>query len=108
MDIKRNLLILALAVVSYLMLLAWNGDYKTPVQSSAAASLEQPQTQTAPVTAAGATAAEDVPQIQGQAAPLATTTAPAASLITVTTPMQIVTIYCQHKPPALSDKYRQP
>ncbi len=92
MDIKRNLLILALAVVSYLMLLAWNGDYKTPVQSSAAASLEQPQTQAAPVTAAGATAAEDVPQIQGQAAPLATTTAPAASLITVTTPMQIVTI----------------
>lgn len=92
MDIKRNLLILALAVVSYLMLLAWNEDYQAPVQSSAAATPALQQTQAAPVTAAAATAPQDVPQIQGQAAPVATTAAPAASLITVTTPMQIVTI----------------
>lgn len=90
MDIKRNLLILALAVVSYLMLLAWNDDYAPTAQPTVSAVPELQQTPAA-AQAAGTAPALDVPQVQGQAAP-ATTAAPATSVITVSTPTQIVRI----------------
>ncbi|MEY4643005.1 MAG: hypothetical protein RLZZ227_2999 [Pseudomonadota bacterium] len=89
MDIKRNLLILAIAVVSYLMLLAWNSDYpreQSPANAVAETTLQAPATP--PV---GTAPTLDVPQVQGQPAP-ASTAAPAASLITVSTPTQIVRI----------------
>ena len=44
MDIKRNLLILALAVVSYLMLLEWNEDYAVTVPPSTATTPALPET----------------------------------------------------------------
>ncbi len=44
MDYRRNILIIGLAVVSYLMVLAWNEDYgQTPVASSSQASQYGPQ-----------------------------------------------------------------
>lgn len=93
MDFKRNLLILGLAVVSYLMLLAWNEDY-SPVNTPAAAvtAPDMPQN-TAPATTAGASAATDadLPQVQGQS-PAGVPATPAASLITVSTPTQVVRI----------------
>ena len=93
MDVKRNLLILALAVVSYLMLLAWNDDYSLPAESSIAATPELPQAQTAPAATGTAAQPADLPQVQqpGQA-PASIPAAPAANLITVSTPFQVVTI----------------
>ena len=89
MDFKRNLLILGLAVVSYLMLLAWRDDYDAPAAPAVAALPDLPQ-----AAPAANTQADDVPQPQvaGQAPATAVTNTPAASLITVTTPSQIVTI----------------
>ncbi len=93
MDIKRNLLVLGLAVVSYLLLLAWNEDYDVavPVESSAAATLESPAATNTPIAGNAAEPALDVPQAPGQPAPVAAA-APSATLITVTTPTQVVTI----------------
>ncbi len=93
MDIKRNLLILALAVVSYLLLLAWNEDNSALTEPAVAAAVsELPTTPASP--GAGDTPAQalDVPQAQVQAAPATAATTPSASLITVSTPTQIVTI----------------
>ena len=94
MDVKRNLLVLALAVVSYLMLLAWNEDYSTavPPVETATPDLPAPQVTTPPAATTTAPGA-DLPQVQGPApaaAPAATSATP--SLITVSTPTQIVTI----------------
>jgi YidC/Oxa1 family membrane protein insertase len=89
MDIKRNILIIALAVVSYLLLLAWNRDY--PQQGAATAQL--PMTPDLP--AAAAATANDLPTASatGNAAPAtAVAAAASSSLITVTTPSQNVTI----------------
>jgi YidC/Oxa1 family membrane protein insertase len=88
MDFKRNLLILGLAVVSYLMLLAWRDDYDAPAEPAVAAIPDLPQ------TAPAASQVDDVPQAQtpGQAPPPAVANTPSASLITVTTPSQVVTI----------------
>lgn len=88
MDIKRNILIVALAVVSYLLLLAWNRDYpaQPAVTSTAALVPELPATATPatndlPTVAAAGTNATPVQQAAAQ-----------TSLITVSTPSQIVTI----------------
>ncbi len=88
MDFKRNLLILGLAVVSYLMLLAWRDDYDAPAEPAVAAIPDLPD------TAPAASQADDVPQAQapGQVPAPAATNTPSASLITVTTPSQVVTI----------------
>lgn len=92
MDFKRNLLVLALAIVSYLMLLAWNEDYSPANTPAAAAAPDMPQN-TVPAATAGTAVAPDadLPQVQGQSPATAPAT-PAASLITVSTPTQIVTI----------------
>lgn len=89
MDFKRNLLILGLAVVSYLMLLAWRDDYEAPAEPAVAALPDLPQT-----AQAAANQANDVPQVQvaGQAQAPTVANTPAAGLITVTTPSQVVTI----------------
>lgn len=92
MDFKRNLLILALAVVSYLMLLAWNEDYSPASLPAAAAAPDLPANTTPADMAATATAA-DLPQVQQDAqSPAAPAATPAASLITVSTPTQVVRI----------------
>lgn len=106
MDIKRNIILVALAVVSYLMLLAWNDDYpadagqlngngENPAVASSAGQIpDVPETGVAQ-TATG----DDLPEIPVTAATVAEGVAPAAAqtaaadrLITVTTPKQHVTI----------------
>jgi YidC/Oxa1 family membrane protein insertase len=91
MDVKRNLLILGLAVVSYLMLLAWREDYAAPAEAAVAAAAlpDIPQNTPGP---AGASASVDVPQVQTPGQTPAPTNTPAASLIVVSTPSQLVTI----------------
>jgi YidC/Oxa1 family membrane protein insertase len=90
MDFKRNLLVLALAVVSYLMLLAWNEDNSaTNTPPPAASAPELPVSTTAGTTSASSEA--DLPQVQGQS-PTAPAATPAASVITVSTPTQVVRI----------------
>lgn len=87
MDIKRNILIVALAVVSYLMLLAWNRDY--PAQPPAASDAVQPPD--LPATATGA--ADDLPSAVAIQTPTPSTQiATSTSIITVTTPSQVVNI----------------
>lgn len=89
MDIKRNILIVALAVVSYLLLLAWNRDYPAqPVATNTATiTPELPATAAAPgndlpsVASTEPTQATQVPQVSAS-----------DSVITVSTPSQIVTI----------------
>lgn len=92
MDFKRNLLILALAVVSYLMLLAWNEDY-SPANTPTAATAPDLPANTAPTDAAATATVEDLPQVQqGTQNPAVPAATPAASLITVSTPTQVVRI----------------
>jgi YidC/Oxa1 family membrane protein insertase len=88
MDIKRNILIVALAVVSYLLLLAWNRDYPAQVVATNGGPVT-PELPVSPV------AGNDLPTIAlTDASP--TTQAPqltaGSSVVTVTTPSQIVTI----------------
>ena len=104
MDIKRNLILVGLAVVSYLMLLAWNNDYPAGLpavipanQSTTNASTEQ--TVDLPVPPAtfvtAETDANDLPDLPASAEASAIptiNTVSAAQIITVTTPKQIVTI----------------
>lgn len=88
MDIKRNLLIVALAVVSYLLLLAWNRDYPPQV----AATTDAVATPDLP---AAAQTTSDLPAVTAGAAPAAAPTAAVtstSSLVTVTTPSQVVSI----------------
>jgi len=92
MDIKRNALILALAIVSYMLLLAWNEDF--PAQNGAEISAQAEVDISVPAVNLPAADGGDLPQAPATAA--ATTSAPAAAAaqthITVTTPSQIVTI----------------
>jgi YidC/Oxa1 family membrane protein insertase len=90
MDFKRNLLVLSLAVVSYLMLLAWNEDYSPANTPPAASTPDLPANATAAGIPTASTDA-DLPQVQGQN-PAAPAAAPATSLITVSTPSQVVRI----------------
>ncbi|MFA5679184.1 MAG: membrane protein insertase YidC [Pseudomonas sp.] len=50
MNMQRNILIAALAVITYLMILQWNKDYGDPVADSAVVN-SNPQTQTADIPA---------------------------------------------------------
>jgi YidC/Oxa1 family membrane protein insertase len=92
MDIKRNALILALAIVSYMLLLAWNEDF--PAQNGADTSAQTEADLSVPAVNLPATDGGDLPQAPATAA--ATARAPVATaaqtLITVTTPSQVVTI----------------
>jgi len=93
MDIKRNLLIVALAVVSYLMLLAWNQDHPAQVAPATEAGLLPPE----PTALAPTQPNADLPEIPAStttdsAAPTPATTAIASSYIVVNTPSQVVTI----------------
>jgi len=104
MDIKRNLLLLALAVVSYLMLLAWNKDYPGDVentgQDTASVTLpnENPALSSnvdlpaAPVVEG--TTNQDVPQVPvaGQSVSQQIVSEPGTQILTVSTAKQIVKI----------------
>ncbi len=103
MDIKRNLILVGLAVVSYLMLLAWNEDYPP---NSPSASIEQSPAGIANSTASqvpdlplsntpAGTNENDLPDIPASAevaAIEAVDTANPTQIITISTPKQIVTI----------------
>lgn len=90
MDHKRNLIILALAIVSYLLLLAWNADNP----AGGPAPVAQQSTQVNSATANDLPSASDTGDVP-VAAPVpnqATTTQNGSSLITVITPVQEVVI----------------
>lgn len=101
MDIKRNLLLVALSIVSYLMLLAWNEDY--PAAGVSDDTINAPSvsiTEQIPDAAqsTGETT-DDLPQIPvagatttEQPTAVAQAAAPQNRLITVSTPKQLVTI----------------
>jgi YidC/Oxa1 family membrane protein insertase len=99
MDIKRNLLLVALAVVSYLMLLAWNEDYPAEIASDVPAAAD-PALQVLPeipteIRAAEGTDLPDVPAAANtaeEAVVEAIREAPESRFITVTSPYQVVTI----------------
>ncbi|MFZ8927740.1 MAG: membrane protein insertase YidC [Gammaproteobacteria bacterium] len=99
MDIKRNLLLVALAVVSYLMLLAWNEDYPAEIASDIPAAAD-PALQVLPEIPTETRAAEDtdlpgvpVDDNTAEAAVVeAVQEAPESRFITVTSPYQVVTI----------------
>lgn len=93
MDIKRNVLIVALAVVSYLLLLAWNEDSPVSQPTNPQVAITDQQTPALPGQGT-APPSDDIPQVQApgvETTPIANPTAP-ATLITVTTPTQIVSI----------------
>ena len=103
MDIKRNLILVALAVVTYLMLLAWNEDYPADgggndAGENAPLAIAE-QIPDSPAAETAASAVDDLPDIP-VAAPAATDAAPvvaaeplaASRMITVTTPKQHITI----------------
>lgn len=103
MDIKRNLILVALAVVTYLMLLAWNEDYPADgggndAGENAPLAIAE-QIPDIPAAETAASAVDDLPDIPA-AAPAATDAAPvvaaeplaASRVITVTTPKQHITI----------------
>ncbi|WP_374438308.1 membrane protein insertase YidC [Pseudomonas panipatensis] len=80
MDIQRSILIVALAAVSYMLVLQWNKDYGQPELPAQTASFNQ-QTQGLPdtsVPAASGTSA-DVPPAQSASASLPSTQQPAAA-----------------------------
>jgi len=91
MDHKRNLLLAALAVISYLLLLAWNNDYpaRAVVPSTQLATTAESGSLDLPIAAAGA--ASDIPAVPGQpvaAAPVS----PQSRIITVRTTSQVAQI----------------
>ncbi len=91
MDVKRNLLLVALAVVSYLMLLAWNKDY--PVQADVTAtppSVVRPSDNSPGATNNAAT--NDLPRVQGQQPSVDTPAPTTNNLVSISTPFQLVTI----------------
>ena len=70
MDIKRTILIVALAIVSYVMVLKWNQDYgqaALPTQNTAASTAAPALPDTVPAGTAGASA--DVPSANAESSP---------------------------------------
>ncbi|MFK3773121.1 membrane protein insertase YidC [Pseudomonas sp. NPDC089406] len=70
MDIKRTILIVALAIVSYVMVLKWNQDYgqaALPTQNTAASTAAPALPDTVPAGNAGASA--DVPSANAESTP---------------------------------------
>lgn len=84
MDARRAIILIGMAIVGYMLILAWNKDYgpqaTAPLveqNSSAVAPQETPDVN--PV------AMDDVPVVQETTAPVASSTTPSAALVTVTT-----------------------
>ena len=104
MDIKRNLILVGLAVVSYLMLLSWNEDYpqNTPsvsIEESPSAGIADSGAGQIPDLPLSATASEtnenDLPDIpvSGEFAAIEAVETPnPTQIITINTPKQIVTV----------------
>lgn len=104
MDIKRNLILVGLAVVSYLMLLAWNEDYppnapSASIEESPSAGIADSGAGQVPDLPLSATASEinenDLPDIpvSGEVAAIETVETPnPTQIITINTPKQIVTV----------------
>jgi len=101
MDIKRNLLLVGIALVSYLMLLAWNKDYPAELSLDNGNTVSEPIAEisdtTFPNIPVAPSDAEDLPTVpatsQTEEAQIpAVQSLPESRLITVTTPNQIVTI----------------
>ena len=85
MDIQRSILIVALAVVSYLMVLQWNKDYGQPVMPTAQTTTSTPAS-TLPDTTAAGQASADVPPASTEGAVV-----PQASVSTNTTLINVKT-----------------
>lgn len=104
MDIKRNLILVGLAVVSYLMLLAWNEDYppnapSASIEESPSAGIADSGAGQVPDLPLSATASEinenDLPVIpvSGEVAAIEAVETPnPTQIITINTPKQIVTV----------------
>jgi len=104
MDIKRNLILVGLAVVSYLMLLAWNEDYppntlSASIEESPSAGIADSGAGQIPDLPLSATASEtnenDLPDIpvSGEVAAIEAVETPnPTQIITINTPKQIVTV----------------
>ena len=85
MDIQRSILLVALAIVSYLMVLQWNEDYgqaALPTQSSAVASNSNPDLPDAPTVASSN---DDIPAANSEQAQPESTVAVSDQLIRVKT-----------------------
>lgn len=94
MDHTRNAILAVLALVSYLMLLAWNEDYpqQTPQQNAEITGAATPSSLDIP-EAASNNQLEDLPQVQSNTQPQSVSTnAGGESLITVSTPSHVVGI----------------
>ena len=88
MDIQRSILLVALAIVSYLMVLQWNEDYgQAALPAAATATVVGTPTAALPDTPSNNAEANDVPTATGEAAPqlAAATAAVSDELIRVTT-----------------------
>lgn len=93
MDVKRNLLLVALAVVSYLILLTWNKDFpaKNVVAEQSVVTINQQSNNLPTIPAINTETTSDLPLAQNQK--VAVTTSPTnSSLIVINTPLQIVTL----------------
>lgn len=93
MDVKRNLLLVALAVVSYLILLTWNKDFpaKNVVAEQSVVTINQQSNNLPTIPAITTETTSDLPLAQNQK--VAVTTSPTnSSLIVINTPLQIVTL----------------
>ena len=80
MDIQRSILIVALAIVSYMMVLQWNQDYgqaALPTQTATASSSVPGLPETS--AAADTSSSDDIPTAVGAVEPSAISAAPAAS-----------------------------
>ncbi|QKE65155.1 membrane protein insertase YidC [Aquipseudomonas campi] len=85
MDIQRSILLVALAIVSYLMVLQWNEDYgqaALPTQSAAVASNSNPDLPDAPAVASSN---DDIPAANSEQAQPESTAAVSDQLIRVKT-----------------------
>lgn len=93
MDHTRNAFIVGLALVSYLMLLAWNEDYPQQVQQNTETTASTAQNSLDLPVAVNSNQAEDLPQVQNTSSTPATqNNIVTNSLITITTPVHQVNI----------------
>ncbi|OOE15782.1 membrane protein insertase YidC [Stutzerimonas degradans] len=93
MDIKRSILLVALAVVAYLMVLQWNQDYGQAALPAETAQTQPPVAALPETTPANAAANEDVPSLAGQPqANAIPTSEPSKQLIRVRTDVLDVAI----------------
>src|SRR5690606_21025159 len=101
MNMQRNILLAALAVIAYLMILQWNKDYGDTAVDPVATSSQQTQSADVPAVPSGELAAQtgngDVPQavdLEGVdiPSPQPETSATASGLISVETDALLLTI----------------